>query len=59
MKKYTEPTIEVIMTSQMVLDLSTNESVGNDDEFGNTGSFEENSLGIDAENIKGNLWDKD
>lgn len=47
------------MTSQMVLDLSTNESVGNDDEFGNTGSFEENSLGIDAENIKGNLWDKD
>ncbi len=59
MKFYTEPTIEVIVTSQEVLDLGASDSVGDGSEFTNTSSFEQNALGIDAEDIKGNLWDKD
>ena len=59
MKFYTKPTIEVIVTSQEVLELGTSDSVGDGNEFTNNASFEENALGIDAEDIKGNLWDKD
>lgn len=59
MKFYTEPTIEVIVTSQEVLELGASDSVGDEKEFTNNASFEENALGIDAEDIKGNLWDKD
>lgn len=58
MKFYKEPTSEVIVTSQEVL-FGVSEGQGGPEEFGNTGSFEENSLGIDAEDIKGNLWNKD
>lgn len=59
MKFYTEPTIEVIVTSQEVLELGASDNVGGNQEFTNNASFEENALGIDADDIKGNLWDKD
>ena len=59
MKFYTEPTIEVIVTSQKILLEGPSNSEGDEHEFTNNASFEENALGIDADDIKGNLWDKD
>ena len=58
MKTYTKPTIEVIVTSPMVL-FGMSEGEGGPEEFGNQSTFEENSLGLDVEDIKGNLWNKD
>ncbi len=56
MKIYTKPTIEVIVTSQEVLDLGASDSVGDDNEFTNMTSFEEDVIGNSS---KDDLWDED
>ena len=56
MKIYTKPTIEVIVTSQEVLDLGASDSVGDDSEFTNMTSFEEDVIGNSS---KDDLWDED
>ena len=56
MKTYTKPTIEVIVTSPMVL-FGMSEGEGGPEEFGNKSTFEDEVLGTNSED--GNLWNKD
>ena len=54
MKKYIKPTILPITYSQDVMTLGASDSEGNEDEFSNYGSFDDNTL---MKSPKNRLWD--
>ena len=54
MKKYIQPSIQPITYSQEVMTLGASDSEGNEDEFSNYGSFDDNTL---MKSPKNRLWD--
>ena len=58
MKIYAKPSIIVIVSSPMVL-IDVSNSEGDDNEFANSSSFENEVLGINADGLSNNLWDED